>query len=377
MFSFSRRSSASRWATSWHVLAVVAVVPASFAPWAWEFGRSGASLWKEELLFGGALYALFVAYPLLLGRRAGTAREPYMAAVLASVSFFWLARYTLLEGGYASVIGLLPLAQAALMGVLILRLRGLGISAEDNRPRLVLVSGALLAFVTVTIPVQLDKEWITLGWALLAAALAWLYRRLPHPGLLAWTGGLFAAVLARLALNPAVLSYHARAANAVFNWYLYTYGVPAAAFFVAAWLLKNRDGAARKLSRFLPAGGTLLLFLLLNIEIANSFSEGRKALTFNFVSGSLAEGLAYTLGWAFFAIAMLVTGLVVRSRPARIAALALLVITILKCFLLDLASLEGLYRVASFVVLAFCLALVAVLMQRFVLAPQEEKEQAS
>jgi uncharacterized membrane protein len=44
------------------------------------------------------------------------------------------------------------------------------------------------------------------------------------------------------------------------------------------------------------------------------------------------------------------------------------VVTILKCFLFDLAQLGGLYRVASFVGLAACLAAVALLLQRFVLA---------
>ncbi len=84
-------------------------------------------------------------------------------------------------------------------------------------------------------------------------------------------------------------------------------------------------------------------------------------------STSLAEGLAYTLGWALFAVALLVAGIARRSRVTRIAALALFVATILKCFLFDLARLGGLYRVGSFVGLAVCLALVAVLLQRFVL----------
>ncbi len=46
-------------------------------------------------------------------------------------------------------------------------------------------------------------------------------------------------------------------------------------------------------------------------------------------------------------------------------------ITILKCFLHDLARLGGLYRVASFVGLAACLAIVALLLQRFVLTRSE------
>ena len=53
--------------------------------------------------------------------------------------------------------------------------------------------------------------------------------------------------------------------------------------------------------------------------------------------------------------------------------IAVTAVTVLKGFLLDLGSLTGLYRVASFVGLAVCLALVAVALQRFVLRDGEEK----
>ena len=49
--------------------------------------------------------------------------------------------------------------------------------------------------------------------------------------------------------------------------------------------------------------------------------------------------------------------------------------TTFKCFLYDLRSLEGLYRVAAFVGLAISLALVSLALQKYVLAP--EKESAS
>ena len=38
-------------------------------------------------------------------------------------------------------------------------------------------------FLATAIPLQLDRQWIAVAWALLAAAVWWLYRRLPHPGL--------------------------------------------------------------------------------------------------------------------------------------------------------------------------------------------------
>ena len=128
---------------------------------------------------------------------------------------------------------------------------------------------------------------------------------------------------------------------------------------------------------FLSAAGAVLLFFLLNIEIADYYSTGR-ALTFNFFSSSLAQDLTYTIGWAIFAIVMLVAGLLLHSRGTRVAAILLLVATILKCFLHDLARLGGLYRVGSLLGLAVSLVIVGVLLQKFVLGhpitppPQEE-----
>jgi len=39
-----------------------------------------------------------------------------------------------------------------------------------------------LSFAAVAIPLQLQKEWITLGWALEGLAVIALWRRLDHPG---------------------------------------------------------------------------------------------------------------------------------------------------------------------------------------------------
>jgi hypothetical protein len=349
-------------------LSILAAGPAVLAAYAWgSAGHRPAATWAEEAIFAGVLCALFVLNPLVLGRRAGRERAPYLAAVLACAGLFPILRGALEEGGYRPVIGLLPLAMALGMAALLTRLLTIGIPPGEDRSRLALVAGALLAFVTVAIPLQFEKEWLTLGWAFLGAALAWLYGRIAHRGLVAWSLALFAAAFARLALNPAVLTYHARAAAPVFNWYLWVYAAAAAAFFAGAALFRRAPAVPWPSGvRLLPAGGIALLFVLLNLEIADVFAAGRR-LTVNPFSSSLAEGLAYTLGWALFAIVLLVAGIVRRSRPARVASLALLVATILKCFLFDLARLGGLYRVGSFVGLAVCLACVAVLLQRFVL----------
>ncbi|HEV7572606.1 MAG TPA: DUF2339 domain-containing protein [Thermoanaerobaculia bacterium] len=350
------------WLTEQHGLAIVAVALLALGT-----ALSRTTTPTERLVFAGMVYAIFIAYPLLLGTRAKRFIHPYLAAVLAGVPFFVFARRAIEDAGYGYAIGLLPVFQAALMLLLVWRLLRIEPASERLLSRLALTAAAALAFITIAIPLQLEKQWITIGWALEGAALVWLYHRIPHRGLLAWSGALLAAAFLRLAVNPAVLSYHPASHHAIVNWYLYAYLVSAAAFFVAAWLLPSKEAAEFRAARpTANAFGAILLFLLVNIEIADFYSTG-PTLTFNFLSSSLAQDLTYTIGWALFAVAMLVTGLVLHSRAARVAAIFLLLVTVLKCFLHDLARLGGLYRVASLLGLTISLLLVGVLLQKFVI----------
>ncbi len=108
---------------------------------------------------------------------------------------------------------------------------------------------------------------------------------------------------------------------------------------------------------------------MLNIEIADYFAIGAE-IVFRFGAG-VSQDLTYTLGWLAFGMALLGVGIWQRSHAARIAAVLLIAVTTFKCFLYDLRSLEGLYRVGSFVGLAIALALVSLALQKFVLARPE------
>lgn len=358
--------------------ALGAVLPAAAAGFVWRASHPQPALWLDYLSLATPLYLLFIVYPLLLGHRAAQARAPYIASVAASVAYFFQGRVALLAGGYKWIIGALPVAQAALLTLVLAQLlrfereRAKAERSREELARLALVAGAALGFITVAIPLQLEKNWITIGWAMEGAALAWLYGRVPHKGLLLFGAALMVAVFVRLALNPAVLTYEPRSAVRVWNWYLYTYLICGAALLLAGRLLAKTDDRLTswmpRLSSVLPAGGTILLFLLLNIEIADFYATG-PTITFNFFSSTLAQDLTYTLGWALFALSLLAAGIALRTKPARFASIALLVVATIKCFLHDLMRLGGLYRVGSFVGLAICLFLVAIALQRFVLAP--------
>jgi hypothetical protein len=358
----------------WSRMVWVPLVTSTLVLLAWRISPALTGSWRAQLALPAAVYACFLAYPLVLGRRVGGGIEPHRAAVLAGVPFFFFARKALLDGGFAPVIGALPVVQGILMLVLLVRLLRLEPPGARTLGRLALVAGAALAFVTIAIPLQLDKQWLTVGWALEGAALAWLYRRIPHRGLLLACSGLLAVVFVRLALNPGVFVYAPRSSTRIWNWYLYTYLISAAACFIAARLLARTEDrllpSLPRVSAVLPGIGAVLLFLLLNIEISDYYSTG-PTLTFRF-SATLAQDLTYTLGWGLFALGLLVVGIRGRIRLARMASIGLLLITVLKCFLHDLGRLGGLYLVASFVGLAVCLALVALALQRFALAEPKD-----
>jgi uncharacterized membrane protein len=120
-----------------------------------------------------------------------------------------------------------------------------------------------------------------------------------------------------------------------------------------------------KLVPALRFAAALLLFVLLNVEIADYYSEG-PVLAFHFTGGGLAQDMTYSLGWLVFSLLLLGLGIVQRRRAPRIGALLVLSLTVAKVFLHDLWALGSLYRVGSIVGLALALLGVSYLTQRFV-----------
>ena len=222
-------------------------------------------------------------------------------------------------------------------------------------------------FITLIFPIQFDRQWITLGWALEGAALCWLFHRVPHPGLRIAGIALLLISFARLVCNPAVLAYHPRAATPIFNWYLYTYGIIAISLFVAARLLAPPRNLVlnKNAPPLLNSLGTILAFVLLNIEIADYFTKpGIYELTFHF-SGNFARDMSYSIAWALFALLLLIVGIRKRNKAARYASLGLLGFVLLKLFFHDLSQLQQLYRIAALIIVAIIAILASFLYQRF------------
>ena len=319
-------------------------------------------------------YAVFAAYPFVFRRDFARLTGPWAVAALSGPAHFWMVYQAIKAGWPNGFLGVVPAAFAlAPLGSLVAVLRT---SAGDNPKRinqLAWFGGVALFFITLVFPIQFDRQWLTVAWALEGAALLWLFHRVPHPGLRATGTVLLAVVFVRLALNPAVLEYHVRGDTPVFNWYLYAYGVAIASLFAGARLLSpprqralgvNAQGLAYAL-------GIILSFVLLNIEIADYFTApGARTLTFQF-SGNFARDMSYTIGWALFALGLLSAGIWKRQRSVRYAAIALLSVALLKLFFHDLARLEALYRIGALFAVAVIAILASFAYQRF--QPSNEK----
>ena len=320
-------------------------------------------------------FAAFAVFPFLFLRHFENKIVPWATSAMAGVPQFFLV-YRLVKVTWPnSFMGLLPAAFAipALLGLVVV----LKYIPADNKSRLAQLAwfgGAALFFITLILPIQFEKQWITIGWALEGAALLWLFHRVPHPGLRLVGFGLLVAAFVRLA-NPAVLEYHPRSSFPIFNWYLYAYGIVTIALFTGARLLAPPRHVIMKTNAppILAALGTVTAFLLLNIEIADYFSAPGSTLTFEF-SGNFARDMTYSIAWALFALVLLIFGIVKNSPGTRYSAMGLLCVTLIKLFFHDLAQLGQLYRIGAFICVAVIAMVASFAYQKFFTATGKKSE---
>ncbi len=342
--------------------------------WAWQARQFNPQEAAVPLAWYALFYAVFAVYPFVFRRTFARMTGPWAVAALSGVAHFIVIQPAIKAAWPNDFSGLVPAAFAIVPLIsLTLLLKSGPADNPKHLNQLAWFGGVALFFITLIFPVQFDRQWLTVAWALEGAALLWLFHRVPHPGLRATGTVLLVIAFGRLALNPAVLGYHVRGDTALLNWYLYAYGLAIAALFSGAKLLAPPRAQVLGLNAppLLNTLGTILTFILLNIEIADYFTRpGARALTFQF-SGHFGRDMTYTIAWALFALGLLGAGIWKQQQAARYAALALLSVTLLKLFFHDLARLEALYRIGALFAVAVIAILASFAYQRFL--PSNEK----
>jgi uncharacterized membrane protein len=83
-------------------------------------------------------------------------------------------------------------------------------------------------------------------------------------------------------------------------------------------------------------------------------------------AGGIGNAEQYTLSavWLAYGVALLVVGLLVRAKLARLGSAAVIALTVAKVFVIDMAGLDGIWRALSFIGLGLVLVGIGYLYQR-------------
>jgi uncharacterized membrane protein len=154
------------------------------------------------------------------------------------------------------------------------------------------------------------------------------------------------------------------------NLVLLGYGIPAVLAGVLAYMTRNTRPRWYSTIAAIVALGLALGYLSLEIRTLYHGPVLTEGAT------SDAEQYTYSAVWLMFGVALLAAGIALRSLPLRIASAAVVVLTVLKVFLIDMSDLTGIYRALSFLGLGVVLIGIGWFYQRL-LFPRAREPQPS
>src|SRR6266851_4827687 len=149
------------------------------------------------------------------------------------------------------------------------------------------------------------------------------------------------------------------------NLILLAYAAPAVLALLLSYAVAGRRRAFYANS--IAAGALILALTYVTFEIRRLYHG--PVLTSGATSG--AEQYTYSIAWLAFGVALLGIGIVFNSQRARLASAAVIALTILKAFLIDMSTLTGVYRALSFMCLGLVLVAIGWLYQRILFRRQE------
>lgn len=161
-----------------------------------------------------------------------------------------------------------------------------------------------------------------------------------------------------LLCNP-LFTDHSVGAGFPFNDLLPGYLLPGLAAAWVAWSLKRRGEG--EMSVWLIGLSLILGFLYASLSVRQIFQG--PVLSYSLPTSD-GEGYAYSAVWLLLGLGMLLVGLWRGNPVLRHVSLGVVLLVVAKTFLWDMASLDGLYRVASFMGLGLSLIGIGYLYQR-------------
>jgi uncharacterized membrane protein len=283
-------------AIAWRAEAATAAVPAAaalvvivFAQWAVDTNilhliapagpAAGVVPEPEQAQFGWHL-VLGIGFALLFAA-AGFLAQGRSAHAL--VPMLWSAcavfvPVAILAALYYRIAGFDRSIPFAGIGLLLAALAAAAVESLNRRapcPGLA-ASGAIfatgaVAALALALTMALDRGWLTVALALMVPGIAWIAEKRPLPALRVLAAVMTALVLARIVREPRIVGTDVGTVP-IFNWLLYGYGIPAAAFWRAGHLLRRRADDAP--ARVVDLAAILFTVLLAFLEIRHFMTGG-------------------------------------------------------------------------------------------------------
>ena len=428
----------------------------------------------------------------------GRSREPIVPVVWSAAGVFTpLAVLVALYARIAHLDRSIPFAILAVALAAAFSVATEALTRREDRPGLqrpaapaisiALFATGTLAALALALTFALEKGWLTIALALTCLGTAWIAERRPIPFLRTLAAVLAGIVVARIGYEPRIVGDDV-GTTPVINWLLWGYGVPAASFWGASYLMRRRGDDAPL--RAVEAAAILFTVLLASLEIrhavnggdmfavpslaevgldvcvslamaiglerlrvrsgslvhnvsavlltvlaglgavlgllvlenpmfsdaeiegsvinllvlayafpavlmlllsyvvagrrsaayANSLAAGALVLALSYVTLEIrrlyqgpslrwglttdAEQYTYSIAWLAFGVILLGAGILMQSQRARLASAVVIALTILKAFVVDMATLTGVYRALSFICLGLVLVAIGWLYQK-------------
>lgn len=273
---------------------------AALALWWWTSGGIPAD-WNDGrfgwLVTGfGGLYAAAAFALLWNAPRPGFWAALSVSAALSHFLFAWYVLRGTATGGLPWGLISVGLAAPFLVGAeRLVRWRGTMPGATEA---LGFLAAGVTFFIGAAIPLELNREWITVAYAIELAAVAAISAQLGLVTLRQLCWPLLAVVIVRFVINPEILRYPI-GLTPILNWMLWGYGISIAALVVALRFLRPTGDV--RLVRSVEAAAALLTFVLLTLEVRSVFQPTAMMTP----DASFMERAFYVLVWGAFALAAL------------------------------------------------------------------------
>ncbi|WP_316176817.1 MULTISPECIES: DUF2339 domain-containing protein [unclassified Bradyrhizobium] len=149
------------------------------------------------------------------------------------------------------------------------------LTRREERPGLsasiALFATGTLAALALALTFALEKGWLTIALALMSLGTAWIFESRPIPFLRTLAAVFAGLVVLRIGYDPRIVGADV-GTTPIVNWLLWGYGVPAASFWGASYLMRRHGDDAPL--RAVEAAAILFTTLLAFLEIRHAVNDG-------------------------------------------------------------------------------------------------------